>query len=126
MQEICFRQENVELAFVFGSVAKQQSRTGSDIDIALLLQDLPSDEKRLELRTHLSGELSELLGQEADVVLLNTAGSILKYQVARDGQLIFERHKGQAKIFRLKTIKEYFDYLPIFNFHYERLAKESH
>lgn len=119
-------ERNIELAFVFGSVARGNLREGSDLDVALLLRRVPSPQKRLTLRTKVADKLSSLFGRETEVIFLNNAGSILKYQVARDGKLLFERHKSAEKKFRLNAIKEFFDYLPIFNFHYQRHGRAGH
>lgn len=115
----------VEIAFVFGSAAKDTMRAESDVDVALLLKRLPAAGKRLDLRTTLAGELDKILGREVDIVIINTAGSFLKYEIAKHGKLIYERQKGSAKKFKLNAIKEYFDYLPTFNFHYERLRRKN-
>lgn len=119
--ELFAEKKDVELVYLFGSEARGQSVGSSDVDIAIFLKSMPSAEKRLELRTKISSELSKMLRREVEVVILNGAGCILKYQVIRDGKLMFERHEGAERTFRLATIKEYFDYLPTFNFHYNRL-----
>lgn len=117
---------NVELAFLFGSEGRGSARKESDVDIAILLKRLPMPEKRLALRLGFSEKLNKIFGKEVDVVILNTAGSILKYQVTRHGKVLFERRKGLAKKFRINALKEYFDFLPTFNFHYERLRRQAH
>lgn len=114
-------EKSIDVAYLFGSEARGRSRAGSDIDIAILLNNVLLPESRLDFRLKIAEKLNKLFGREVDIVILNTAGSLLKYQVARDGKLLCERKKGIAKKFRLNAIKEYFDYLPIFNFHYERL-----
>lgn len=114
-------EKSIELAYLFGSEARGKSRAGSDVDIAILLNTDFFAEGRLELRLKIAEKLNKLFGREIDVVILNTAGSLLKFQVVRDGKPLFERKKGAAKKFKLNAIKEYFDYLPMFNFHYERL-----
>lgn len=116
----------IELAFLFGSEARGTSRRESDIDVALLLSGSPSPEERLTLRTDLSDAISKITGRDVDITLLNNAGSLLKYQVACHNQNLFERRKGLAKKFRLNAIKEYFDYKPTFEFHYQRLRSRSY
>lgn len=125
LKQILAAEKSVELAFIFGSEAAGRSMPDSDVDIALLLRSSPLPQRRLDLRLRISGKLSKVFGREVDVTILNGAGSILKHQVARNGRLIFERRKGAAKTFILNTVKEYFDYLPTFNFHYERLKRRN-
>lgn len=117
--------KEIEVAFLFGSAGRETTRPESDVDIALLLNHLPAPMKRVSLRLNISESLSKVFGREVDVTILNTAGSLLKYQVAKDGKVLFERRKGLAKEFKLRAIKEYFDYLPTLNFHYERLRRQA-
>ncbi len=123
VRRLLARMRNVNFAFLFGSEARGKAGKASDVDIGLFLARPLAPEKRLALRLDLADKLSGLTGREADVVILNSAGSFLKYQVARDGKLLFERKRGAAKQFRLNAIKEYFDYLPTFNFHFNRQKK---
>ena len=123
IKDVISAQKNVAAAWVFGSEARGRQKKSSDVDIALLLEDVPSGSERVALRSGLASALSPLFGREVDIVILNTAGSLLKYQVARDGKILFERHKGGAKRFRLNALHEYFYYLPTFNFHFERQAR---
>jgi len=120
IRSVLASEKSIELAYLFGSEAKGMSRPGSDVDIAILLNTYFFAEGRLDLRLKIAEKLNKLFGREIDVVILNTAGSLLKFQVVRDGKPVFERKKGVEKKFRLNSVKEYFDYLPIFNFHYER------
>jgi predicted nucleotidyltransferase len=117
---------NILVCFIFGSEAMGIARAASDVDIALLLKEVLPSEKRLSLKLKVANKLSCILGREIDLVILNNAGNLLKYQVVSKGKLIFERHKGLAKKFKLNSVKEYFDYLPTFEFHYERLKEKAH
>lgn len=114
-------EREILLAFLFGSFAGGRPGKSSDVDIALVLNRLPAAKARLALRLGLAGALSDIFGREVDIAFMNSAGSILKYQVARKGKLLFERRRGLAKQFKLNALKEYFDYLPTFQFHYERM-----
>lgn len=118
-------QKCIQLAYLFGSHARGTTRKDSDVDIAVLTKTNLPALKRLSLRLELSSLLSKIYNRDVDAVLLNSAGSILKFQVSKEGKLIFERHKGDSKKFRLNSIKEYFDYLPTFNFHYNRMKMKG-
>lgn len=114
------KSKGIQAAFLFGSQAKGRSRKDSDTDIAILLLKMPGPEERVDIKVGLSEKLSKIFGSEVDVVIVNGAGSLLKYQITRDGKLLYERKEGVSKKFRLNAIKEYFDYLPTFKFHCER------
>jgi len=72
----------LRLAVLFGSHAKGSSRPTSDVDLAIL----PSDaELSLHHELELSARLTRELDREADVVRLDRAGTLVRWEVARHG-----------------------------------------
>lgn len=109
---------SVKLVYLFGSHAKGQSSQRSDVDIALLLKEPILNS--LQTKLDLLDLFQNLVGEEVDITLLNTAGSVLKYQVVKNGQLLFERSPGDHKKFQISAWKEYFDFQPTLEFFYQR------
>ena len=73
-----FRSEKrVLVAYLFGSHAKKIQTPQSDIDIAVLLSETP--QKLLEYYLHFMNKLSEILGNNMDLIILNTSPPLLKY-----------------------------------------------
>ena len=109
---------NLLLVYLFGSEAKGKSKQGSDTDIAVLLKEPIQDrvQTQLDLQHFFQMEFSK----EVDLTLLNGAGSVLKYQVAKHGKILFEKTKGMNKNFRIRAWKEYFDFQPTLEFFYKR------
>lgn len=112
--------KNIRLAYLFGSTAKKRTHRKSDIDIAVLLEDPVKN--RLETKLALLEILQKQFGEKVDMTLLNGAGSLLKYQVVRDGRLLYEKEKGFHKKFYLNSLKEYFDFQPTLDFFYKKTA----
>lgn len=108
----------VRLACLFGSQAKGKATRESDLDIAVLLQEPLADP--LQMKLDLIEALEKISQKEVDVTVLNEAGAVLKYQVTKDGQLIFERQKGEYKKFVMAAWKEYFDFQPTLEFFYRK------
>jgi predicted nucleotidyltransferase len=105
---ICENEPSIVAAFLFGSYAKGKEKPSSDIDVALLL----SETKNIEFSTlQLAAKLEKTLGNRVDVVILNSAGELLKFQVRRDGKLIFERSSKERRQFEVKSRKLYEDFL---------------
>jgi predicted nucleotidyltransferase len=78
----------------------------SDIDIAVSLDDQASP---FEFRLRLSASLAEALGSERfDLVTLNDAPLLLKYEVVRGGQVLKE-DKKQRVTFETRVLSEYLD-----------------
>lgn len=107
VSSICARHKAIIASYIFGSVAKGKEEPG-DIDIAVLLE-----------RTHLQSfsipslisEFEKAVGRPVDVVVLNRAGEILKYEVRRSGKLIFERSPEMRKKVEIQGRKTYEDFL---------------
>lgn len=97
-------------AYVFGSIVTGMVKTKSDLDVAILL-----DEKKSERFSILSfiTDLEKKTGRRADVVNLNKAGEVLKFEVRRKGILVFERSPEFRKKFEIKGRKSYEDFLYI-------------
>lgn len=87
LQEYFNNQENVILAFIFGSTAKGMALEDSDLDIAVYLND-ENDEDRIWL------ELGRITQKKVDLVLINKASMkntpqiSLKEGILKDGQKI--------------------------------------
>ena len=112
------RHPSVILAYLFGSQAKGKASEKSDVDIAVFLQEPLSDS--LQIKLDLLQTLQEAGLDNVDLTILNEAGSVLKYQVVKHGQLLFEREKGNHKKFQIAAWKEYFDFQPTLEYFYRR------
>jgi len=58
----------VQIAFLYGSWAKGLPRNDSDIDIAIVFDDEPSEEELFDRLTTISLSLSEKIGLEVNVI----------------------------------------------------------
>jgi predicted nucleotidyltransferase len=96
----------VRLAAVFGSAARGDERPGSDVDVALLLSpDTP------DLRLELEAELGRAAGREIDLVYLDTAPALLRFEIARDGVLLAGRRDDWVD-FRTRAMIDWWDWAP--------------
>ena len=105
---ICECEPAIAAAYIFGSYGKGKQTPSSDIDLAILL-----DETK---KTHFSlldfiSSTEKKIEYELDVVVMNTASEVLKYEVRRYGRLIFERSSTYRKSFEVKGRKFYEDFL---------------
>ena len=107
VSSICALHKEIIASYLFGSVAKGKEEPG-DIDIAVLLE-------RAHLQSFsipsLISEFEKAVGRPVDVVVLNRAGEILKYEVRRSGKLIFERSPEMRKKVEIQGRKTYEDFL---------------
>jgi predicted nucleotidyltransferase len=101
----------VRLAILFGSTARGTQRIDSDIDIGIVPKDpeLPLNEE-LTLQT----ELGRVSGRQVDLVRLDRASTLLRWQVVRYGRALVEAEPFAAARFTADTVAEYLDFAPAF------------
>lgn len=97
-------EENVRLAFLIGSFAAGTARPDSDVDVAVLFGRVPDYMDVLDLRDR----LSDLMEREADLVVLNDAGPVIRMQVLKTG-IQLRAEQGAYEKFFVRTVNEYDD-----------------
>lgn len=100
----------VKLAYFFGSKAMGTSGPLSDYDFAVYL-DEKDTEKMFEIKFKLNDEICrELKTDKVDIVILNvTESPEFKYDVIKNGKLIFEREPFKVVI-EPRILNDYFDF----------------
>ena len=97
----------VRLAALFGSQARGEERAGSDVDVAILLAEDSSAERR-----EVEAALARALGREVDVIHLPDAPPLLRFEIARDGILLVERDLHSWVDFRTRAMIDWWDWAP--------------
>jgi len=104
--DLC-RQSNLELFFVHGSLAKNQMKPLSDVDIAVLKKN---GELSLDEHLRLIGRLQEIFGREdIDLVDLAAAPAPLKMRVIKAGKLFFSENISALISFKYNTFRQFLD-----------------
>lgn len=100
-------QEEVLIAYLFGSQTTGLTHRESDVDVALLFRfdSVPSGDQLLQIQD----ELTSLLKKEVDIVVLNDASPVIRMQVLRKGKKLFERDRQAFTRFFVRTVNEYDD-----------------
>ena len=94
---------DILMAFLFGSYAKGQIHSHSDIDIAVYFKPKEKgiefeETKEYEGESTLWSEIEKILNMDADMVVLNRAGSALALSIISEGQpLVIKDQKYFAK-----------------------------
>lgn len=105
-----FDEDGVQLAYLFGSFARDAQTPLSDIDIALLLKEPLTRAEAFDKTISFTHKLIGLFHtNEIDVVILNIATPHIKFNVIRDGQIIYNRDEKSRVNFEVKAMDEYFD-----------------
>ena len=98
---------SIRLAVVFGSVARERSRRDSDVDIGVLL-----DENGPDIAQALEVDLSRALRRTVDLIVLNTAPPLLRFEVAREGEVLFARDPYDWTDFKARAMVDWWDWAP--------------
>jgi hypothetical protein len=65
-----------------------------------------------EVRNKVLAELGRAAGREVDVVFLDEAPPLLRFEISRDGVLLFERQEGLWTGFKAKAMVDWWDWAP--------------
>lgn len=100
--------QKVKFAYLFGSSARAEESGQSDIDIALMFEDILSDIDDAFLRGELIDLGRSITKKEIDIVSLEKASTFLKYQIVKEGIVIKDDDKRIT--FESLAMREYFDF----------------
>ena len=117
-------QYNLKLIVLFGSRARNETTKLSDIDIAVLAQDV-SSLNNAKSQLSLIFDLQYIMKDEGDIdlVILNSASPFLKYQVAMEGITLYEQSEDYFLKFAIQAMKEYED-VRHFDKYYQEIVKD--
>ncbi|MDP2767937.1 MAG: nucleotidyltransferase domain-containing protein [Candidatus Methanoperedens sp.] len=87
--EFLSKQKHVKLAYLFGSVAEGREGKLSDVDLAVFLDESLSKKEIFNLQLKLISELTSILKTDRiDLVIMNDAPLLLKYNIIKHGKIL--------------------------------------
>lgn len=105
-----FQENQVVLAYLFGSAARNTMTALSDIDIAVLFSNKTKESDYLAKRLKIASEIDGVLKTDkTEVVALNQAPPLLKHETVLKGNLLFSRDKALQLKTESQIMKEYED-----------------
>jgi len=103
-------QNEVLLAYLFGSYAQGGNGTWSDVDLAVFLRPgLKGDELFEAYRELYLAIRNALSAERFDLLLLNRASLPLKFDVVSGGRLIYAQNEEVLNSFEIDVIRRYQD-----------------
>ncbi len=97
----------VQLAVAFGSVARGEDHLRSDLDLGLLL-----DPDSRQCRGEVEIPIGRAARRRVDFVYLDEAPPLLRFEVARAGQVLLERRPRLWTRFKAKAMIDWWDWGP--------------
>jgi uncharacterized protein len=113
--EIIKQDSDIFAVYVFGSVAREQEKDSSDIDLAFLLNEdqYKRDAFMVTNPAYLvAAKAGMKFDRKTDVVILNSASIEMAYQIITGGVRIYEKDKEQRLEYEIKIRGIYFDFMP--------------
>lgn len=113
LNEYFKKHPEIEVAYIFGSVAQGRTNALSDIDLAVI-----TDNQQIMERKYRYGHKAEILTDlikllktnNIDLVTLNEADTLLKHRVLHYGKLIYSKNERKRIDFQIDTINKYNDF----------------
>ena len=106
----------VRLAVLFGSAAKGTGRSDSDIDVGVSL------ERGSDLSPTLGVALERAAGRPVDLVWLDTAPPLLRFEIARNGLVLVQRDPYTWAEFRAHAMIDWWDWAPTARMMHQAMA----
>lgn len=103
---------------LFGSYATGHAKSYSDLDLAIMFE---SEAGCLSKALDVAMDLEEDIGVKVDVVPLNIADTILKYEAYSGGVLLFCSDRARFIDDKINAIDEYLD----FSYHFEKFYRRT-
>ncbi|MDY6774281.1 MAG: nucleotidyltransferase domain-containing protein [Candidatus Nanohaloarchaea archaeon] len=106
---------DVVAAYLYGSYARGEEHSDSDVDIAVYFRDYSLD-KLLEVGRRLQEEAD--VGREVDVRSLNGADLVFQRNVLKDAELLYEKDPEARARFERSVYNRYLDMKPYIQQYY--------
>lgn len=98
----------IKFAYIFGSQATGKAADNSDVDIAIYFRRNYKGMKEAFIRGEIIEEGKAFFDKAVDIVSLNNASLLLKYEIIHDGIII--KDDDERATFESLTLREYFDF----------------
>ena len=102
----CSNRPDVVACYLYGSFAAGTNRLGSDLDIAVLLDDAMPPTAYNDVRFNIIGELGRICRLDVHPLIMNTAGELVLGQVFRKGVCLYERDTETVGSFRRRKFPQ--------------------
>lgn len=98
----------IKFAYIFGSQATGKASENSDVDIALYFSNSYTNLEAAFIRGEIIEEGKSFFKKNVDIVSLNNASLLLKYEIIHDGIVI--KDDDERGDFESLSLREYFDF----------------
>jgi hypothetical protein len=97
----------IRLAVLFGSTARGTATRRSDVDLGISVEPDTS-----AVRRRATVELERAAGRSLDIVFLEDAPPLLRFEISKDGVLLFQNEDHLWTDFKARAMVEWWDWKP--------------
>lgn len=112
LQEVFEKNEGVQFAYLYGSVAMRAQTPGSDIDVAVYLKPMNINDFMRTEEELTFALIMRLHNDRIDLRVLNVLPFLMQYRVLKDGILIFSRNELERVDFETQVMIRFFEFKP--------------
>lgn len=94
---------NIAALYLFGSSAKRNNNCSRDMDIAVMFDPYVPNREGVEFLLY-SADMEGIVNREVDLVCFNQADPVLRYEILKNGRLIFEGNREARIDLAVKTM----------------------
>lgn len=112
--DYCATRPEIVACYLYGSRAKGKERSGSDVDLAFLLDGSVAADEYYNLKMTYYAGLGEVLRLDVHPLIMNNAGEVVLEQVLINGLIVYGADSlefKQFKMYRCVQIAEFNDYM---------------
>ncbi|MEG0307544.1 MAG: nucleotidyltransferase domain-containing protein [Clostridium sp.] len=102
------KEYKVKFAYLFGSQARGEANDDSDIDIGIYFYNKYDSLNEAIVRGTIMEMGKEFFHKDVDIVSLRNSTLLMKYQVIKDGIVVFD--KDERAEFESLSLRMYFDF----------------
>lgn len=118
-----FKRDGVNIAYLFGSESRKRKEPGplSDLDFAVYLEKTLSSTKIQKLHLEILSKMISILGDDIDLVVMNSASTQMQFNIIKDGEILFQRSEEEKIKIESEILRTYLDS----KYYLERQADEK-
>jgi predicted nucleotidyltransferase len=116
----------ITIVYLFGSKATGRGSPLSDVDIGVVLKEVPSGKEHRDIYHNLYKLFTEMYSSpKLDIVFLQEAALSLRYSAVREGKILFESDPNFTADYEHRVMNQYLDFRPILDY-FDKAAMERY
>ena len=112
---------SVSAVYLFGSQARKEAKTQSDIDIAVLFAEKTTE--KYNARIQFTEDLRKLLGKNIDICDIQQGDIPFAYRILSESVILYVGDDQRRISFEVQLLRNYFDMHAFFEEYYQTIAK---